>query len=162
MRYTFSKLKLTIAGFGLFFCFQSFSQTTNEFFEVTSATSQSWAGGAAGSGGGTNYVFNLVIKKDTRLEFDTVWICQGDTIRLSITQYTIKDEVNKKGTTLTIYASQYFSGEAERYYGYVYVNKVSKPPFDFKGSALLSFFVDGNTYYYAVEKMLKLPPIAYP
>jgi len=141
---------------------QVLSQTTNEYFEVTSSSSQSWAGGAAGSGSGVNYVFNLVLKIDTKLEFDSVWILGGDTVGIATTQQSGKDETLKKGSMITLSASQYFPGEVDRYNGYSFNNKKSKPPFEFNGMALLRFFVDGNVYYYAVEKMQILAPIAYP
>jgi len=141
---------------------QVFSQITNEFFEVSSATSQGWAGGAAGSGSGVNYIFNVVLKKDTKLEFDSVWITGYDTVGISTTQQNGKGEKLKKGSSLTVNASQYFPGEVDRYNGYSFEKKVSKPPVDFKGAALLRFFVNGNIYYYAVENMQNLAPIAYP
>lgn len=156
------KTKIFLIAACITFPFLGFPQFTNKYFTITSATTQSWAGGAAGSGSGTNYVFNLTFNEDVTVNFDSVWIT-GD-CGLYISGNKGKENSFLKNETYTLNASEYYPGAYDRYY-YNETNyefPVFKPPVFYKGYALIRFYVNGAAYYYAIEDMQTLPPIAYP
>jgi hypothetical protein len=155
------KLKALNLLFILFISFNSFSQFNNEYFAVTSASSQGWSGGAAGSGGGTNYTFILSFLKDVEITFDSVWLGGGDALYL-YGDNSLNALSFKKGNTCTLYSSIYYQGERELYTLKSEIETSSHPPVFYKGKALIRFKINNEVYYYAVEEMKILTPIPYP
>lgn len=145
-----------------FFTINSYSQNDTSYFKITKATSQGWAGGAAGSGSGINYVFNLVVKANVKIRFYTVWIRGDNALPIRFAQSYIKDSTVKNAYSLTLNAEHYFPGEVDRYNGLVNDNKIFDPPVKYDGKALLSFTIRNKTYYYAVKDMENLAPLYYP
>ena len=147
---------------GLIISFSTYSQISNEYFKVTSSTSQAWAGGPAGSGSGVNYTFSITAEKDVKIKFDSVWIGGGTAHSFNRYYSTGNDSVLKKGDNIIIYAADYYPGEIDRYNGTDKIKAGSKPPISYQGDALILFYIKGVAYYYAVEKIQVLPYLAYP
>ena len=144
---------------------QSFSQITDEYFKVTSATSQGWSGGAYGSGSGINYYFYIAFNKDVKIRFDSVWITNENSFPLTIPNTSVQDSSRryKYGENISLFAEEYFPGERDYHNGiYEEEKKGSLPPINFKGAALIRFYVNNKPYYYTIDEMQNLAPIAYP
>jgi hypothetical protein len=141
----------------------TYAQMSDAYFTVISSTSQNWAGGAAGSGSGTNYSFTVTFKCSINLVFDSVWVGGGNSLDLfnSISVEMDSEYSYTKNETLSLSASQYYPGEYDRNIGLIKV-KESPPPINYQGDALIKFYVNGQTFYYAVQGMKSLPDINYP
>jgi hypothetical protein len=143
----------------------SSAQISNEYFTVTSATSQGWSGGAYGSGGGINYYFYISFNKDAKIRFDSVWITNGNSFPLTIPTTSVQDSSRryKTGENISLFSEEYFPGERDYHNGiYEEVKKGSLPPINYKGAALIRFYVNNKPYYYTIDEMQILAPIAYP
>jgi hypothetical protein len=141
----------------------SSAQISNEYFTVTSATSQGWSGGAYGSGGGINYYFYITFNKDVKIRFDSVWITNENSFPLTIPTTSVQDSSRryKTGENISLFAEEYFPGERDYNYGnYEEEKKGSLPPINFKGAALIRFYVNNKPYYYTIDEMQNLAPIA--
>jgi len=59
---------------GLLACSQSVVKQQNSYFEVLQATSRQWVSGVPGGGSGIDYRFNIKIKTNRPIKFDSIWI----------------------------------------------------------------------------------------
>lgn len=142
------------------------AQISDDYFTVSSSTSQSWGGGAAGSGSGTNYTFNITFLQDVQIRFDTAWITNLSAV--SISNYSASSQNTivsfKKNESFILYAKIYNPGERD-YYIDDHVTETpesSLPPVNYKGYALIRFYINNKIYYCAVNEMQVLATIAYP
>jgi hypothetical protein len=143
------------------------AQVDKSFFDVYYSNSQSWAGGAYGSGGGTNYSFSIKFNKDVRICLDTVWY--GDApYYLFCSKYvaSVKEVKVQKGDSINYTSSIYYPGERDVMYkpdlGTEKKVITKNPCPDVKCAALIQFHVNGVKYFYPVNNIVELAPIAYP
>ena len=134
------------------------AQINEDYFEVYHAKTETWAGGAYGSGSSESYSFSIKFKKDVKISFDTVWV-GGSPNQLTNTNMS---EINKKkylkGDTAKITLMFYYPGERDRLYNPDKIILEEKQevvnlfPND-KYIALIKFYVNNVKYYYEVKKV---------
>jgi hypothetical protein len=143
------------------------AQVDKSYFDVYYSTNQSWSGGAAGSGSGTNYTFCVRFKKDMRICLDTIWF--GDApYYLYCSKYvaSVKEVSVQKGDSNSYTSSIYYPGERDVMYkldlGSEKKTITKNPCPNVKCAALIQFYVNGVKYFYPVNNIVELAPIAYP
>lgn len=138
-------------------------------FELVEASSQKFSGGVPGSN--TVYMYQIKLKKltDKSLSFKALWTSSKD---LSLDfqlkrKFQADDWANYKNEDeLMLYAQK-------TEYGTVAKAAMKKPqtddkkkgkkaPYAFKSAGLIEYELDGNTYYYELEKIANLPSVAAP
>lgn len=128
-----------------------------EQLPLAKATSQAWAGGAAGSGRGTNYTIYLSMADTSDYTFDSLWVQQR---RLPV---TIKQSETTKDT-LVISATDMTHNIRN-------INDLSKSseeaepiPFPVTGIAegILGYHYKGQQKYLLIESWVRLKPLYYP
>jgi len=155
-------------------CSVAQKQAKQDGFLMLSSTFQNWAGGAAGSGTGTYYNFNMVIKTNKELQFDSVWI-KDQALTLKVKRKPFQEKKPfAKNDTVTIGAEIHKPGRMkemtrEKDGQPKGGNRIKEealrktpPPFAFKGMALIKYRLDGVVKYKEIEVMKKLPFLAYP
>lgn len=150
-----------IACLFLYACKSSENQN-GKSMEITNAFQQKWYGGAAGSGWGIDYTFKLVMNRDNKCQFDSVWIdsmvyepvllnkLPGDTLFLL-----------KKGDTITVICKYYYREIGESGEIFESPSEKSTPP-NYKGVALILFRANGVAYKLPVERLEVKEAIFYP
>jgi hypothetical protein len=138
------------------------AQINTTFFKVSYATSQSWSGGAYGSGSGVYYNFHIAIKKTATIHFDSVWIDYSYHGLFSRSAMMIEKSNFKKGDSVLLSSEIYYPGEMDPTYSLKVPAKIPSPCKDCKSSVVILFRVNGKLYYYDVKNIIGLEPINYP
>lgn len=134
--------------------------SSTDLLSVQSATSQSWAGGAYGSGQGIKYILAVMPVKYTdadSLNFDTVYtdgraftpeVSQKDGLFILTFSYTKKPGINEQGQLDE---------------DIVIENPVKAPLYPkFDGAAMLVFSYSGKKYTLTIPAFTRLDPQFYP
>jgi len=157
-----SLLRIILLITFLMICRTLSAQLNNTFFKVTYATSQSWAGGAAGSGSGIYYNFHIVCKKTATIHFDSVWIDNSYRALFSRSAMLIEKSTFNKGDSILLSSEVRYPGKKDPMSNVKQPAKMPKPCKECKSSVIILFRVNGKLYYYDVNKVTGLKPINYP
>ncbi len=135
---------------------------------LVEATAQNWAGGAAGSGTGTNYAFKLTVHTSEELRFDTVWV-KDYALPLKLVKIAGKSGLTYgKGDTLIVTARKHkldprmrerIKGEDQPK---IKEETPVKPPVVIEGEALLQYRFNNREQYIQVAAIKKLKPVFFP
>jgi len=156
---TFKAIFKTLLFIALLLAFKPLSAQLNEdYFDVRTIYEMT-SGGAAGSGSRATYSFRIKFIKDADMRFDTVWF---DNLPKT-TYYNFPGNASpasfKKGDSVNIAIGFYYPGERDRL---EFKNiddenantKAYKNPLpEYKGIALIQFYVNNRKYYYGVKKI---------
>jgi hypothetical protein len=134
------------------------------YFELLQATSQEWIAGVRGGGRGVNYSVRLKLITDKQIIFDSMWIA-GKQLLIKIPEL-LKDSTTKSRTNsvITLVASTYTENsknggvEKQANNSFPSANKI-KAPVDYKGSALVRYFVEDSIRYLEIRSFSILPTI---
>lgn len=136
-------------------------------FTLISATSQKWHGGIKGSGGGTNYEIILLAQlPSSKLIIDELWIDETfHSVSASCKFPKTSADGFVKGDTVYVYASIYVKDPN----GPKDLNKTdvqetaqnAPPPYDYKGSGLVGYKMNGERKYSEISTFAEKPPLKY-
>jgi len=137
-------------------------------FEFIEATSQKFSGGAPGSN--IVYMYQVKLKKivDKPLSFKALWTSPNSTsIDFQLKRkFRADDWANYKSEDdLMLYAQKIEYGMAAKENMKKYKTEVKKgkrAPFPFKGAGLIEYELDGTTYFYNIENIVRMPAVGAP
>ncbi|MBK9478841.1 MAG: hypothetical protein IPP56_13330 [Bacteroidetes bacterium] len=131
---------------------------TDKKLKCSSASSQQFSGGAAGSPSGVRYVFNIVaIASSENLVIDQSWI-KNEYHDVIVYNKKNGGAVFSKNDTLVITVSTYTTGTFQLNNQQVTENaKQLAIPCEYKGDALLGYTIGGKRKYLIVKKIVALP-----
>lgn len=143
-------------------------QKANEIpFEISKATVQKFAGGAPGSN--TTFMYQIVLTKLTSqpLSFKNLWMNDESlSVDLSLKRKFKADEwANyKKDDDIILYATKMKYGDAVKENVKLHSKKElgKKAPHKFSGAALLEYVLDGQSFYFELDTVEKLPAFVSP
>lgn len=126
---------------------------------ILKATSQSWAGGAVGSGFGTNYEVQVGYTGTGEIKFDTLWVGAR-----AFTPYVAKQkddtyQLRARFTSRPITNPK--TGEVDET-KYIEMPPKSANPPEYEGEGLVIYHVDGKRYGDVIEQFEKLQQLNYP
>jgi hypothetical protein len=135
------------------------AQSNENYFDVKTSM-ETWAGGAAGSGSSSTYTFKIKFKKNVSIRFDTIWFGNMPKLANNTNSSIMKLVAYKSGDSSTISVGFYYPGERDRIYiddnKTVEEEKNSVDIFpNFRGVAIMQFYVGREKYYYEVKKIDK-------
>lgn len=130
--------------FLLFTAFLLINVCSNKHFTILSATSESWVAGAKTGGSGVDYTFKIVVKTSKGLKFDSMWV-DNKAIKVQAVKGTVYDPKSVFVLNDTIKLKATYKVEANP--------STQKPPIEYKGAALIRYFVGGKKNYQVVEKL---------
>lgn len=122
--------------------------------QLIHATSQSWVAGIRGGGAGINYEFKfkaLASSKD--LKFEGLWI-KDDFVSFKVCKPfpAMPADGFARKDTLLLHATRFHQVD-----GFVPpVTEVRKPPFPYKGEALITFTLKGKSKFIEIPQITKL------
>jgi len=143
------------------------AQVNEDYFDVVYSKSDSWAGGAVGSGSGVNYTFIIKFKKSANLCFDTLWIGNKPTTITNNSFQKLNNSYYYNGDSIVVYAEIYYPVRIVNYYLKRTENITDEKTFnnplpDYKCEVLLQFIVNDELYYYGVKKFDLITYTAFP
>lgn len=132
-------------------------------FRVIEATSQKWAAGIAQGGHGVNYKLVLVFNKRVKhLKLDRFWV--GDEYLQMKAAKNIdlkKENYFSKNDTVYLSARKRVKTN-DRGDQVLEIKELPKPPFDYKGAALLTYKSGRKEKHIIIQEMKELEPQFYP
>ncbi|NVO02913.1 MAG: hypothetical protein HXX09_09465 [Bacteroidetes bacterium] len=141
----------------LFFGKIGSAQSNENYFDVKTSM-ETWAGGAAGSGSSTNYTFKIKFKKNVSIRFDTIWFGNMPKLANNANSSIEKLVAYKSGDSTTISIGFYYPGENDRIF--IDDNKIEVEEKNsveifpnFRGVAIIQFYIGREKYYYEVKKI---------
>lgn len=150
---------------GLFACSQKVVKQPNSYFEVLQATSRSWVSGVPGGGSGIDYRFQIKIKTNRSIQFDSIWVA-GKKQKVKLEKAGEYGEAKlTRNDVVTLFASDYRGSPGKginpREEQKKHDSKAdsAKAPIPFAGAALLKYTVDGSAKYFEVPAITVLPRI---
>ncbi len=144
---------------------------TGQTVKVINSSVQSWSGGVAGRSG-DNYEFRIIFSGYTKMPLpDTIWI-GNEPMPIYIADSGVIEEANTiryRRKNAVIYEVHTGTQKFEENPNYAHnpLNEryaaTARPPINYKGMGLLSYYYDGKHYYYQIPRIMhSLPPISYP
>ena len=137
---------------------------------LTSATQQSWGGGAAGSGSGTNYTIVYSAVKAGQYRF--AYLCTNGGV-LTINTKPKRDSLVtlNAGESVTLTAQQYYPGDIDKRSGRdtATANTLKRNaliagalPSVYNGKDVVIYYCNGRKQYFAIPVIKRLSPLNYP
>jgi hypothetical protein len=135
-------------------------------FEIIETTAQKWAGGQEQTGHGVLYTITLKTKKNSqKLILDKLWV-GSDFFTIKPYKHTGNENVENfnDGDTLftnarsRIAPSRLVDDEKDIKQ---YIEK-EKPPFNYKGIALIGYIYKGKRKFKSIEAFIELKPVYHP
>lgn len=136
-------------------------------FEIIEAESQKWYGGRQESGYGTYYNLKLITKKKSEnIKFEYLWVGENS---FEIKAFKRKKNLNvydfDKNDTLFIKINDRIIPENNRTrnkhskgFDRKKTEKKIKPPYKYKGEALIGYSINGKQKYKEIKKFTTLKP----
>lgn len=145
-----------------FFFFLSFiSQEPVKPFNLISATTQHWAGGANGSGRGVNYVLTFKANYSSeKLVIDQFWL-REEFYRISaVKEHSLSPEFIK-GDTIVVKFTKWYPDDRMPHPENEPETKEVSSPFKYKGAGLLGYQIKNKRKYLAIKAFKELPNVNY-
>ena len=121
-------------------------------FSLLESFSQEWTSGISGGGRSTEYSFRLIINTADKIDFDSAWI-SGNAFKvyLANTSKVISNRpvIVAQNDTATVRVSHSSNAKPSSV----------AAPLQYKGAALISYRLNGNTHYYEILSIEKKPAI---
>lgn len=160
------KTKPYIALILVILSLNSFAQNKNKYFKADSATLMQWHGGASWAPSGTTYEFYLTFKKNCTVRFDSVWIPYEKSLPVTLittSGWKAADSVFKKDSSYIITVQRINPGSIYYEYKKDIMENGSAAPFEFKGMAMIRYYVNNKKHYFTiVENFKNVPCPPYP
>ena len=123
--------------------------------KLIDASSQNWVSGIQSGGSGTEYYFKIKILTEQKIDFDSLWV-KNESFKTYLANkgngISGKPITFSKNDTITLRASDLSKKN----------NTTLKTPINYKGVALLRYFVKNKEYYLSIEKIKTIPSINRP
>ena len=129
---------------------------------IIDATSEAWSGGVRGSGRGVNYRIKVVVNRSSNLlQFDSLWVGdRGYDVQASRPFPFQVNDGYKRNDTVILYAKMYQASNRDG--DLIPLPDSPKPPIDYEGDALVSYWLRGERYFKVVNTLRALPRVDYP
>jgi hypothetical protein len=129
----------------------------SEYFNLISATSESWRAGIPGGGSGTEYYFKVKITTSENIKFDSAWINNKHfKVFIAKESTSISNEPIKftKDDIITLRISDLNNQISE--------SEKTKPPINYDGAALIAYIVNEKSQYLIIKEIIKQKSINRP
>lgn len=137
-------------------CLNSKSLNNNRYFKLIQANKQSWTAGIETGGSGIDYSFQLIIKTNQNISFDSVWI-NNKAFKLITTKRRIfisnEPITFSRGDTILIKSSESTNSKHQ--------NIITSPPIEYNGAALIGYYYKNNRGYCVVKNIELSSPVYY-
>ncbi len=128
----------------------------SSYFKIDEATSQSWTGGAAGSGTGINFTIKLMYSGNTSITIESIWI-DGREYKPEVREFGKEGII--EGADVYCRYKEWTQPDTNEHFESP-VKSSDSPKYD--GAALLTYSVGDESYFLVLDSFKELEPLNYP